>query len=114
MPKTALRDVIAGKLTELPTTDPAPVGTVIAAKTARNRRPTVLLHVTDCVEDPDGYLLTVRVHPHPHEPRLLAQDSTHGYTPDSRLALRDEPEAPTGGVRRGAHAQGAHPLRARH
>ena len=34
------------------------------------------------------------MHPHPHEPRLLAQDSTHGYTPDSRLALRDEPEAP--------------------
>jgi hypothetical protein len=94
LPRDVLHEVMAGKRNTLPVTDPASPGGIIAAKTARNRRPTCLLHVTECELDPDGYTLTVRVHPHPHEPRLLAQDSTRGYTNDSRLALRHEPEAP--------------------
>ena len=89
-----IRDVMSGKRNQLPVTDPTAPGSVIAVKTARNRRPTCLLEVTRCeLDPPDGYVLTVREAALEHEPMLLAQDSSRGYTNDPRLAMRGEPEA---------------------
>lgn len=93
LPKPALRELLTGDRTQLPVTDPAPVGSVIAAKVAPKRRPTCLLRVVDCQPDPDGHTLEVRVQPHEHQPRLLAADSSKGYTDKPYLALSGEPEA---------------------
>lgn len=67
--------VMDGKITQLPVFDAAPVGSVVAVKTARNRKPTVLLTVTACDPDPEGYTLTVRPRPLEHEPLLLRSGS---------------------------------------
>ncbi len=77
----------------LPVTDPAPIGTLVAIKTAHNRKPTCLLEVTACTPDPEGHTLTVRIAPFEHVPKLLHADSSRGYTSDPRLALFGEPEA---------------------
>jgi hypothetical protein len=93
LPRDRIGEVMRGELNELPVIDPAPVGARVAIKTARNRRPTCIVQVTDCVPDDGGHTLTVRTIPLDHEPRLLAADSSRGYTRDPRLALQHEPEA---------------------
>lgn len=86
-------EVMRGERTTLPVIDPAPIGSLIAIKRARNRRPTCLVSVTHCEPDPDGHTLTIRVAASEHEPRLLAADSSRGYTNDPRLSLKGEGEA---------------------
>jgi hypothetical protein len=93
LPRDRIGEVMRGELQQLPVHDPAPVGAKVAVKVARNRRPTVIVQVTDCQPDPEGFTLTVRTIPLDHEPRLLAADSSRGYTRDPRLALQHEPEA---------------------
>jgi hypothetical protein len=93
LPRDLIGEVMRGELQELPVHDPAPVGARVAIKVARNRRPTCIVQVTDCQPDPEGHTLTVKTIPLDHEPRLLAADSSRGYTRDPRLALQHEPEA---------------------
>jgi hypothetical protein len=101
MPKTLfvildrehIGEVMRGERHELPVIDPAPVGSKVALKVARNRRPTVIVEVTGCEPDPEGHTLTVRTIPLEHEPRLLAADSSKGYTDKPFLAVNEEPEA---------------------
>jgi hypothetical protein len=93
LPRDRIGEVMRGELNQLPVHDPAPVGAKVAVKVARNRRPTVIVQVTGCEPDPEGFTLTVRTIPLDHEPRLLAADSSRGYTRDPRLALQHEPEA---------------------
>jgi hypothetical protein len=101
MPKTLfvildrehIGEVMRGERHELPVIDPAPIGSKVALKVARNRRPTVIVEVTGCERDPEGHTLTVRTIPLEHEPLLLATDSSRGYTDKPFLALSEEPEA---------------------
>jgi hypothetical protein len=86
-------EVMNGERHELPVMSPARPGARVAIKTRRNRRPTCIVEVTACEPDDEGYVLTVRTIPLDHEPRLLAADSSRGYTMDPRLALQHEPEA---------------------
>ena len=93
LPRDRIGEVMRGELTQLPVIDAAPVGARVAIKVAWNRRPTCIVEVTACDPDDEGHTLTVRTIPLDHEPRLLAADSSRGYTRDPRLALQHEPEA---------------------
>lgn len=93
LPRDRIGEVMRGELVHLPVCERAPVDAIVAVKVAYWRRPTCLLRVTACEPDEEGFTLTVRPTAREHEPRLLAADSSRGYTHDTRLALFDEPEA---------------------
>ncbi|HTE59403.1 MAG TPA: hypothetical protein VK631_03575 [Solirubrobacteraceae bacterium] len=93
LPKDIIGEVMRGERSTLPVELPANIGAIVAVKVARNRKPTILLTVTACEPDPEGYTLTVRARPLEHVPLLLAADSSRGYTSDPRLAMVGEPEA---------------------
>jgi hypothetical protein len=71
LPSDAIGELLDGRRTQLAVYDEAPVGSTVAVKTRRNRRPTCLLTVTACEPDDQGYILTVKQAPLPDTIRLL-------------------------------------------
>jgi hypothetical protein len=71
LPSEAIGELLDGTRTELAVFEHAPVGSIVAVKTRRNRRPSCLLTVTNCEADEHGYVLTVKQCPMPDTIRLL-------------------------------------------
>lgn len=75
LPKDAIGEVMRGERTTLPVTYPADPGTILAIRTEADKRPTCLVDITACDEDPEGFTLTIKPHVYEHQPLLLRSGS---------------------------------------
>jgi hypothetical protein len=86
-------DVMQGRRDEIPLREYPDDRLPLALWVDGNDKPTCLLEIVASWYDGEGWTVKVRAWTFEHESRLLAADSSRGYTKVPYLALTDEPEA---------------------